>query len=136
MRSANPTGAYHRNVGMASTPPTAETERLLAVAERLRADHTALGQQNGDDVATPTAAIQRFHAANVSRPAAMTSVSAGIVRTRREAVIRAPPPAVPEGIVERRPSMAGNGTTRPPRWYEFNNSWCHRIATMYATERS
>ena len=44
----------------------ADTERLLAVAERLRAENAALGQQNREDLATLTAAIQRFHAAYLS----------------------------------------------------------------------
>jgi hypothetical protein len=44
----------------------ADTERLLAVAQRLRADNAALGQQNREELASLTAAIQRFRAAYLS----------------------------------------------------------------------
>jgi hypothetical protein len=44
----------------------ADTERLLAVAQRLRADNAALGQQNREELARLTAAIQRFRAAYLS----------------------------------------------------------------------
>ena len=40
----------------------ADTERLLAVAQRLRVDNTALSKQNREELATLTAAIQRFRA--------------------------------------------------------------------------
>jgi hypothetical protein len=44
----------------------ADTERLLAAAQRLRADNAALSQQNREELARLTAAIQRFRAAYLS----------------------------------------------------------------------
>ncbi len=40
----------------------ADTERLLAIAQRLRADNEALSEQNREQLATLTVAMERFRA--------------------------------------------------------------------------
>jgi hypothetical protein len=58
-----PPGAVTETLAVLMRELRADTERLLAVAQRLRADNAALGQQNREELARLTAAIQRFRAA-------------------------------------------------------------------------
>jgi hypothetical protein len=66
MGDAFPPGAVTETLAVLMRELRADTERLLAVAQRLRADNAALGQQNREELARLTAGIQRFRAAYLS----------------------------------------------------------------------